>query len=699
MLDFLNKKKVSSDIYLALSLQEAGAEVFLLQCTGVPASVVILGQKSFSFTNSWERLVEDVDEVLYSLEQAAGVKATRCIIFVYSHLVDINKKEIKEPYLDKIKAISDELGLVATGFMEYHEILSSYFSKNGSGQFNGILCEIDGSFVSFFVYRNGHLDLTKTINRTTDYVETIEVELSELAKTKTLPLRLVLYGIGSLENDAAAFMSKRWSKDIFVQLPKVEVMTNDQIAQALTDSLKSQLLVNDASVVTSISPPTADLSADTLSSGESSSQFDVSDTGFVIGADIQDKSFEPLSPKIPEDDSEFVAPTNMYAQTNKKTPFNSFKFFSLSLKSTAIVFAGLILVVFGLYTLLYSFHKASITLLYDTKPITRTMIVNAATLSVKSKTDQIKATGTIETTGSKFVGEKARGEVSILNKNKDQIILPKGTILLGPKDLRFTLDTETKIASASEQLTSEGNILTVTGKEKTSVTAADIGEEYNLKENTKFEIQNANSGVVAQAIKTLSGGSKKEVRTASRDDFEKLRKEVTSKIKTETKKRVKSENNNQVIDPLTEVKVINEKFSKEIAEEAGDLTLDATAKVKYYFIPLDTAQVMLSTKLAKSIPKDQTLDTNAISFSIKSATLDNGRPKIKLAVKGLPRQKVDTNSIKKSLVGKSVSQIGEISKQYQANGFEYQIETELPMLKSRLPFFTKNLTIIVKTLQ
>lgn len=715
MLDILKKNNTKNDIYLGLSLQEQGGKALLLQYNEQQSSAITLGSKLFSYSNAWERLVEDVDEVLFELEKVAQVKATKTVIFVYSHLVNEKTHEIKEPYFDKIKAIADELGLEMIGFMEHHEALIEHLSKSGAGQLNAVVCEIDSSLVSMFVYRNGNLDFTKTIERTTDYIDTLEVALVELSKTKTLPLRIILYGIGTLDSDATLFMSKRWPKDMFVQLPKVETMTTDQMDIALIEGFKSQL--NPSNSSSSLFSPLPEVSLTVQAETQESSSEQPANTlpispstGFVLGKDIQDTTGEieeSAPPTTVEEvsainsENAFVAPSYSVPQKGSgiSLPFKIPHFGRLAPSGLLIAISGLILIIIGIFSLLYFFHKANVTLLYDTKPIAISMMVDAKSLSVTSHIKQIPATGSIETTGAKFIGDKARGEVSLLNKSKQSATIPRGTTLLGPKNLKFLTDSEVKVASASEQLTTDGNVLTVTGKEKVLVTATEIGEEYNLGKDTKFDIEGGSSNVVATATKSLDGGSKKEVRTASKTDFDTLRKKVLVSVKKKTSLTVKSENDTQVIEPLTQVTLSAEKYSKEVAEEASDLKLTATARVKYYEIPVPTAKDLLLAKLKKSLPADQTLDQKAILFTVKSAKLNHGKPEITLDVRGLPRQRVDIVKVKNSLIGKPVSKIKEISKQYQANGYEYQIQTELPLLKSRLPFFAKNLNVIVKTIR
>ena len=143
MFHLFNKNKSVNEIYFALSLHENGGKGFLFQCNAHLKSVLTLAQKSFQFSNAWEGILEDVDEVLYFLETNQKVKANNAIVFVYSHFVDLTTRTIKEPYVSKIKTLFSEIDLPIAGFMEYHEANEKKCNGNFTRFLSRIL-EMDG---------------------------------------------------------------------------------------------------------------------------------------------------------------------------------------------------------------------------------------------------------------------------------------------------------------------------------------------------------------------------------------------------------------------------------------------------------------------------------------------------------------------------------------------------------------------------
>jgi len=77
--------------------------------------------EKFNYTNSWENLAEDIDEVLYRLESKHKIHLEETIFFVYSHLVDEKTNQIKKPFQQKIKKLTADLELKPLGFIDCRE--------------------------------------------------------------------------------------------------------------------------------------------------------------------------------------------------------------------------------------------------------------------------------------------------------------------------------------------------------------------------------------------------------------------------------------------------------------------------------------------------------------------------------------------------------------------------------------------------
>ena len=88
--NFLNKSSFDENNYLGLLLKENEGIVYFLKVIDSNPSIVI--KERFNYTNGWDNLLEDIDEVLYRLELKGYKSPDSSIFFVYSNLIDKYKK-------------------------------------------------------------------------------------------------------------------------------------------------------------------------------------------------------------------------------------------------------------------------------------------------------------------------------------------------------------------------------------------------------------------------------------------------------------------------------------------------------------------------------------------------------------------------------------------------------------------------------
>ncbi|GIW64981.1 MAG: hypothetical protein KatS3mg092_0914 [Patescibacteria group bacterium] len=124
---FFKKNKDNDNHYLGLFLKEQRGSIFLMKKKD--NEIFVIDQINFNYTNGWENLINDIDENLYQLEEKHKVTLSKTIFFLYSHFIDDVTKNIKEPYLKKIKNIAKNLELEALGYIECYEAVSLYLEK------------------------------------------------------------------------------------------------------------------------------------------------------------------------------------------------------------------------------------------------------------------------------------------------------------------------------------------------------------------------------------------------------------------------------------------------------------------------------------------------------------------------------------------------------------------------------------------
>src|SRR6185369_85908 len=105
-------------------------------------------------------------------------------------------------------------------------------------------------------------------------------------------------------------------------------------------------------------------------------------------------------------------------------------------------------------------------------------------ISAKPVSTTVDGSLTIDTTGKKDVGNKAKGTVTVYNNDNSSTKLTSGTAIKSSNGLTFLLDKDITIASASGDIFSG----TKPGTVDVGVTARDIGTESNLPSGTKFSV-------------------------------------------------------------------------------------------------------------------------------------------------------------------------------------------------------------------
>jgi len=236
-LPFLSKNKVVSN-YFGLLLKEDQGIALIIKKERVAATVV--DSERFSYSNGWEHLIEDVDEVLFRLESKHNLRLEESIFFVYSHLVDEKTGQIKKSYQSVIKNLAKNLELKPLGFIDCREAVAKFLAKKEEMELTAILIELDQTNAGIFVYKVGQSVFDKVVARTDNLIDDLNSVFQEVKGKLLLPARIVLYNSKDLDFAVTRILSHRWSSDLFIQLPKVEVIQEKEILVSLVDAFNQQ---------------------------------------------------------------------------------------------------------------------------------------------------------------------------------------------------------------------------------------------------------------------------------------------------------------------------------------------------------------------------------------------------------------------------------------------------------------------------
>lgn len=649
-LPFFSKQKNFDEPFIGLFLkEEEGIAFFMIK---YQQEVEVKEKIKFNYTNGWENLTEDVDEILYKFEKKYQLEISKTIFFVYSHLIDDKTKNIKEPYLNKIKELVKNLQLEALGYIESFEAISFYLENKEEAPLTAILLELDKKQLSLFVYKGGKLNYKNILARTDNIIDDFTLGINGIKEKKILlPSRIIIYDSDSIDDVAAKIISYHFDGDYFVQIPKIDILKEDEVINGLVQIFSKQIKINNVK-----EPEIID------------KKF-----GFVIGGDFEKK--EEIKNK-------------------KIMPKITFPKINLSfIKGKTAIVIGLLTIFLSLFLNEYFFHKADLTI-YLPNQLIEEKLNQSINYEIASTSEEI--TETILTTGKKEVGDKAKGTVIIHNFDDNEKVFPKGTVLEA-SGIKFILDNDVKVASAS--LAADGSAK-LPGKNNATITSEIIGSEANLTKGSRFKIDNLSTNIFfAINESALSGGTKKEIRTVSALDIKNLEKNVLDKAEKQIKISSSFKKNKLILKDLSETVIVDSKYSKEIGEEGDRLSLNAKVKKNYYLYDRDLLIKYLLEKINSQLKKGFFINRSNFSYKINQANINKNKVNLEIIVKAKATPKIDENKVIKKILGKNQNKLETILKSdFEIQGYNIVIHQPLPGFKSYLPFFNKNINLTISSL-
>ncbi|MEK7109913.1 MAG: hypothetical protein AAB876_01710 [Patescibacteria group bacterium] len=650
---FSNKKQ--KEFYLGIFLKESQGIVMIFLRENDRLELV--DREKFSYTNGWENLTNDVDEALYKLEKNLDIEIKKTIIFVYSHLVDEKIGDIKPVYLQKIKQLIKALDLKPMGYIECFEAISFYLQKEDQILLTAILIEIDKTQLGIFTYKGGRIESKIFLSRTDNIIADLTEGFEEIKKkSNILPPRIILYDSGNLDDTAAKILGHRWSSDFFIQIPKVDILSEDEVVNGLMNIFGEQIK-NETSV-------------------KKEEYQDRENFGFMINEDIGEKAIYQNKNILPK--------TNWKNKIKDLT--SKLLVIKINFSGKIFMMTGILIIILGLFINEYFFHQAQLTVYLPTQILEKNIKLDIDYRLASASADFSE---TINTTGKQEVGDKARGQVTVYNSNlSSSETLSKGTSIISPNNLKYFLESEVKVASATGDASSpQPSTIKVT------VVATEIGEGYNLTAGTKFIIGGKSNNLLAKNDSALLGGSKKQIQTVSKKDQEDLRTAIVNKAKKEIPS-IKVLPDEAIASFLSATDFNKTIFSKEIGEESSKLTLQATVYTTQYLYNKKLFIDKILVSLKPEVKNDYRLEKENIAYTINKISRENKSLKVDAKIKAKAVINISTDEIKKSILGKNQSKIKEILKsQYKIEGYNLNISEPLPFLNNYLPFFLKNIIL------
>lgn len=678
---FAAEKKEEPEPFLALEISHHFVKSAIWQVSESKTQLI-----SFGGVENWDG--QDLDELVV-LADASIAKAVELqekephqVLFGLPETwVDADK--IVPPRLRELRQLSAKLDLKPLGFVVTTEAVISYLKILEGVPLNAILVRLLESEVAISLVKGGKLQGTQVVGRSEELGADVYEGLGRFGQKEGLPPRILVFNAdSSLEKEEQSLISFDWGR-LFLHFPRVEVLDKEFSIKAVAiaggwEVAKAQGLVAQSRKLFRQEPERLVQKVEEEIKEESAQSL-----GFVIDQDIQS------SQKVKKEEEVVEKPVAKPVKKTKKIfPFSQFGFgplkntlfslfkipqklfrrltpkwqFSFTLIFLALFLALLIGSAFAFY---WYAPSAKVTLFVKAKnfsdevkiivdPDSSSIDFDQFILPGQKVSATVSQSGETPVTGEKVVGDKAKGEVTLYNKTFESQSFPEGTVLIGPEGLEFLTDSEAEIASASAEEKEGGQVITY-GKQKVSVTAADIGPDYNFEAGKEFNPKGFSADAYyAKNEAALSGGTSRKIKVVAEEDEEKLLKELSEKLKKEaaTNLRDKISSDQELFEEGIAIEIVSQKFDKETGDEAENLKLDLEVKAETLTFSHQDLKDLLLKQIEDAIPEGYQLQESETKVGIKGSEFKDGQTRFKGTVDAKLTTHFDLGKIKEEIKGK-----------------------------------------------
>ena len=290
---------------------------------------------------------------------------------------------------------------------------------------------------------------------------------------------------------------------------------------------------------------------------------------------------------------------------------------------------------------------------------------DTGTLVANIKQKKLNESTNFEATGTKEVGERAKGVVTICNYQTPG----RSDVRNGNNDV--TVDAGTRLYVNGMQYTTDGPV-TVIGsgsKECTTgvavrATAANVGPEYNIERGAQLAVSGHNQSEVGAVVRdSFSGGKKETLKVVKQSDIDAAVEKIKNNLDSE---KIKKELTSQVNDSDI---IIDDSFSVNYGAVKASPNVDETpngsgsvsVEVTYTLVSVskkDLSKVLKSNVKAKPEAADQKVyDDGLKSIKFSGFSQVARGYTVNFQTTSHIGAKIDENQLKKQVIGKKSEEI------------------------------------------
>lgn len=682
-------------LFLALLISERALQASLWEVVG--QEIVILERSQIHPYKDVADCVFQTDKVLQELgKQSENVDE---IIFgLEPTWVDKDGiLDLKKPFLKKI---TDDLSLHAVGFVVTVEALIQDLAQTQPGQ-SSIFIDFSQTDLHVSILKQGKLLGSKRVGKSGDTVADVSEGLARFKVEQTdatLPLKIMLFSLflseSELSTEEQALINHDWvAAQALVQPPIIEVesphflldVITRQGGRAVAQSLglieKNQVaavktLPGEASsfgIPMAQSPTSVVEPSSVVTPSSVVAPGSLMAAGSSLSAGNKLPGAQEITSEFDDDDDDERPPSKV---SQLLARFPRLQNFLSNSAHKPFILGGFLLGILVLATMGYFFlvfsARAVVTVELKTNTIAKDVVLTldpAATepnpsgliLPAQVTKQAVMGSDSLASSGTKLVGDPAKGGVTIFNKSTAEKTFAKGTTLKSGK-YTFTLDAEVSVASASVTAGSGSETKTF-GKADATITATQIGEESNLGEDQEFTIATFDASTYSATNETaLSGGVSREVRVVSAADRSNLERTVRALLLQDAAAKFKAAADpGQYVVPSGRLDIKTQTYSAKVDEEVNQVTLEMVGEAEGLGYRTADLQPLAALVLASEVPAGYQLLPEALQIlsTPDAQATSSAKIKIDANLSSQVRPDITAEKLMNELAGQSIAKTQE----------------------------------------
>ena len=424
------------------------------------------------------------------------------------------------------------------------------------------------------------------------------------------------------------------------------------------------------------------------------------EAGSKLVDSITGKGSEVFMPEEPAAAQELVKESRKFSFPKISLHFPNF----FAAKKGVLITGAIFLIVLSSY-IIYGLTapKANAKIVVHSQALTRSVTIKVKTdtqTDVKNKilrgtTLTTLAENSLEkdTTGTKIVGDKAKGTATIYNKTSSDIKLSKNHKLTykgKSTDLNYYTQNDITIPGSIADDSNPGS--NISGEVTVDITASDIGGSYNIDKDKSLSVSGYKSADMAGETKTdISGGKSETIKIVTVED----KTAISNDLKTQNIQKANNDltaklgSSQKIIVGSVDAKIVKETYSKNVGDEADKISLTQSVDASGLVYLDSELNRFLDEYVKDVIPQGYVLSAQDREVKVEvlgnstNSVLTSKEADLQVTLKTLVIPDIKEEDVKNSLKGKSPEEATKILGNLKnVSSLEFN-------LKPVVPFFQK----------